>query len=101
MDLELRDAVHDVIVDALAVTPVGLAARLPVPLEDVVRVPGERCELRRRRSREQQNCRREYTGEKPGLPGVRYAHGAPFTDAGGTNVEDNRKRSRVNPQLTG
>src|SRR5690606_2187933 len=38
VDFELRDAVDDVIVDALAVAAVRLEAGLPVPFEDVAGV---------------------------------------------------------------
>ena len=44
--LELRDAVDDVVVDALGVAAVALAARLPAALQDVARIVGERRELR-------------------------------------------------------
>ena len=43
---ELRDAVDDVVVDALGVASVALAARLPAALQDVARIVGKRCELR-------------------------------------------------------
>ena len=42
VDFELADAVDDVIVDALGVLAVVFAARLPVALEHVARIIGER-----------------------------------------------------------
>jgi hypothetical protein len=39
VDFKLRHAVDPVVVDALAVTAVGFAARLPVALEDVSGIP--------------------------------------------------------------
>src|SRR3954469_3321816 len=80
MDLELADAVDEVVVDTFSVLTVALAARLPVAFEDVPRVLRVRGELLRRdrlRDRERRG-RREHTGEKPGMPGEQLTHDAPF-----------------------
>jgi hypothetical protein len=66
VELEVADAVDEVIVDALAVTAVGLTARLPVPFEHAAGIVGERGELRRSWTREEQARQGEYTGKDPG-----------------------------------
>src|SRR5262249_2461216 len=108
MDLELAAAIDDVIVDALAVLSVRFAAGPPAALEDLARVRCEGCELRnalghdrrgtnRLGHREHSQGRTE-TGEKPGSPGERRTHGAPFVDPRVTaRIASNHRR---NPQLT-
>ena len=65
VDLELSDAVHDVVVDTLAVLAVRFTAGLPVALENVVRIAGKSRELGRVRARREKR-RRTHTGQKPG-----------------------------------
>src|SRR5262245_25713984 len=76
VDLELADAVDDVVVDALAVLAIGFAARLPVPFQDVMGTARHGGELRRRVG-DGQRARDAQTGEKPGKP-ERQTHGTPF-----------------------
>src|SRR5215510_2900968 len=76
VDLELADAVDEVVVDPLGVLAVGFAARLPVPFQDVMRVPRHGGELRRRVEAGQRG-RDAHTGKKPGKP-ERRTHGTPF-----------------------
>src|SRR5206468_6166848 len=83
VDLELADAADGVVVDAFGVLAVTLPARLPVPFENVSCVVGERRELRlgpthTREGDDGGGSRRKDTSERPGQPGSRQTHGAPF-----------------------
>src|SRR5436190_16687529 len=84
VDLELPDAVDDVVVDALGVLPVVFAARLPVAFENVARIVREGTpELGTVRSADRAGERRprcredEHTGEKPERSGGRRPHHGP------------------------
>ena len=79
VDLELADAVHDVVVHPFGVAAVRFAARLPVTFEDVPRIARKRRELRRSGAGGGNHRRREETDENPGSPGWQQTHGAPFT----------------------
>src|SRR5262249_18541699 len=81
VDFVLPDAVHHMVVDTFGVLPVAIAARLPVPFEHVARIAAERAEqLRGGGTNGDPRGNRGYTDEKPGGPGGRQTHGAPFDE---------------------
>src|SRR5207247_601610 len=76
---ELRDAIDDVIVDALAVSAVRFPARLPVAFQDVSGIGRERSEeLRACRTGDEQRQQGEHTAEVPGTCGDNSAHNPPL-----------------------